>query len=165
MTFDPVTRQLWVGDVGEVTFEEVTIAQRGHHHGWPWREGANGWPVSKCREVVPDTGDCVDPVYQCRHGAAQGGVDGDCDAITGGVFLAAPRWPPPLAGRYLFADNDNGRVWTLDLNADRTGVVPGSRREVARLDGSPVSLRIGPEGDVYVVLLAGTVARLTPSVP
>ena len=165
MTFDPATGLLWVGDLGEVSFEEVTIARAGRHHGWPWREGANGWPVAKCREVVPDTGDCVDPAYQCRHGAAAGGVDGDCDAITGGVFLPAPRWPAPLAGRYLFADNDNGRVWTLDLTADRTGVVQGSRREVARLGGSPVSLRIGPEGDAYVVLLAGTVARLTPAGP
>jgi glucose/arabinose dehydrogenase len=98
--FDPATGRLWVGDVGEITYEEITVVQPGRHHGWPWREGAAGWPVSTCRATVPDTGDCVEPAYVCRHGAAAGGVDGDCTAITGGVFLEAPRWPAPLAGRY-----------------------------------------------------------------
>jgi hypothetical protein len=33
---------LWVGDVGEITFEEVNIiapSGGGRHYGWPWREG------------------------------------------------------------------------------------------------------------------------------
>lgn len=164
MAFDPATGLLWVGDVGEVTFEEVTVARAGRHHGWPWREGAEGWPVQKCRETTPDSGDCVEPAYTCRHGAAGGGVDGDCTSITGGVFLPAPRWPPGWAGRYLFADNANGRVWTLEVDAARTGVVAGSRREVARLSGgAPVSLRVGPDGDVYGAVLPGRVVRLSPA--
>lgn len=51
MAFDPATGRLWVGDVGEVTFEEVTVVQPGRHHGWPWREGAAGWPRGKCRQT------------------------------------------------------------------------------------------------------------------
>ena len=164
MAFDPATGRLWVGDVGEVTYEEVTVAQAGRHHGWPWREGAAGWPPSKCRETVPDAGECVEPAYVCRHGVAAGGVDGDCTSITGGVFLPGPRWPAPLRGRYLFADNVNGRVWTLEPDAARTGVVPGSRREVGRISGGgPVSLRVGPDGDVYVAVLPGRVVRISPA--
>ncbi len=163
LAFDPATGRLWVGDVGEVTYEEVTLVQAGRHHGWPWREGAAGWPISKCRETAPDAGDCVEPAYACRHGAAAGGVDGDCRSITGGVFLAGPRWPAPWRGRYLFADNANGRVWTLDLDPARTGVVAGSRREVGRIPGGPVSLRVGPEGDVYATVLSGRVVRLSPA--
>jgi len=166
-TFDPQTRRLWVGDVGEVTFEEVTVVRRGRHHGWPWREGAAGWPVAKCAEIAAGgPGEaCVEPAYTCRHGAAAGGVDGDCQSITGGVFLPAPRWPAPLAGRYLFADNANRRIWTLEVNAARDGVVPGSRREVAQLPGgqAPVSLRVGPDGDVYVAVLPGRVLRISPA--
>jgi glucose/arabinose dehydrogenase len=162
--FDPQTGRLWVGDVGEITFEEVTVVQKGRHHGWPWREGAAGWPVSRCAETVGGGGDCVEPAYTCRHGAAQGGVDGDCQSISGGVFLPAPRWPAPLAGRYLFADNANRRLWTLDVNAARDGVVPGSRRDVAQLPGgqAPVALRVGPDGDVYVAVLPGRVLRISP---
>ncbi len=163
MAFDPATGRLWVGDVGEVTFEEVTVVQPGRHHGWPWREGAAGWPRGKCRETVPAAGDCVEPAYVCRHGVAAGGVDGDCTSITGGVFLSGPRWPAALRGRYLFADNANGRVWTLEPDAPRTGVVPGSRREVGRIAGGPVSLRVGPDGDVYAAVIAGRVVRLSPA--
>jgi len=165
-TFDPQTGRLWVGDVGEVTFEEVTVVRKGRHHGWPWREGAAGWPVAKCAEFAgAGPGEaCVEPAYSCRHGAAAGGVDGDCQSITGGVFLPAPRWPAPLAGRYLFADNANRRLWTLDVNAARDGVVPGSRREVTQLPSgqAPVSLRVGPDGDVYAAILPGRVIRISP---
>jgi len=164
MAFDPATGRLWVGDVGEITYEEVTVVQPGRHHGWPWREGAAGWPRARCRETTPDTGDCVEPAYVCRHGADAGGVDGGCTSITGGVFLQGPRWPAPLRGRYLFADNVNGRVWTLEVDAARTGVVPGSRREVGRITGGgPVSLRVGPDGDVYAAVLPGRVVRISPT--
>jgi glucose/arabinose dehydrogenase len=162
-TFDPVTDLLWVGDVGEVTWEEITVVERGRHHGWPWREGAHGWPREKCREIVPDAGDCVDPVYECRHGSGSAGVDGGCVSITGGAFLAGPRWPEALRDRYLFGDNVNGRLWTVRLDAQRRAVLPGTRVEVGKLSGGPVSLRTGPEGDLYAVVLAGQVVRISPA--
>ena len=161
--FDPVTGLLWVGDVGEVSYEEIDIARPGRHHGWPWREGPHGWPVAKCRETVPDAGDCLEPVYHCRHGAARGGVDGDCQSITGGLIVDTPTWPEAARGRYWFGDNANGRVWSVAVTPDRLGVVPGSRREEARLaGGTPVALRLGPEGDLYLAVLPGRILRLGP---
>jgi glucose/arabinose dehydrogenase len=160
--FDPVTGLLWVGDVGEVTWEELTIVERGKHHGWPWREGRHGWPRSKCRETTPDAGDCVEPVYECGRGAGSG-ADAGCQSITGGTFLPAPRWPEPLRRRYVFADNVKRRIWTIELTADRRGVVPGSRRELAVARGMPVSLRTGPDGDVYVAVLPGEILRISPA--
>lgn len=159
--FDPVTGLLWVGDVGEVTYEELTVAQKGRHHGWPWREGRHGWPVARCREVRPDVGDCVEPVYECGRGAA--GVDGGCRSITGGEFLAGPRWPAALQSRYVFGDNATRLLWTLELTSDRRGVVPGSRRDLGKAPGMPVSFRRGPDGDVYVAVLPGAVLRISPA--
>ncbi len=162
--FDPQTGRLWVGDVGESTYEEIDVAVAGRHHGWPWREGPHGWPTSKCREVVPDTGDCVDPVYHCRHGAASGGIDGDCQSITGGAIVDAPGWPASERGRYFFADNVTGQVWSVAVSADRLSVQPGSRREVVRVgSGAPVSLRLGPEGDLYIAVLPGRIVKLAPA--
>jgi glucose/arabinose dehydrogenase len=158
--FDPRTGRLWVGDVGEITYEEIDVVERGRHYGWPWREGRHGWPRAKCREISPSSGDCVDPVYECRHGGAADGVDGECQSITGGVFLDGPSWPAPLRGLYLFGDNANGRIWTLTPNAARDGVIPGSRQEVARVQGMPVSFRTGPDGAVYVAILPGRVVRV-----
>jgi len=160
--FDPATGLLWVGDVGEITWEELTIAEKGRHHGWPWREGRHGWPRGKCRETVPDAGDCVEPVYECDREEARG-EDGGCKSITGGTFLWGPRWPEPLRRRYVFADNANGRLWSIELTADRRGVVPGSRREIAVVRGMPVSLRSGPDGDVYVAVLPGEILRISPA--
>ncbi len=163
-SFDAQTGLLWVGDVGEVTYEEVTVAQAGRHHGWPWREGGRGWPASKCRETAPDAGDCLDPVYFCRHGSASGGVDGDCQSITGGLVVDTPSWPEAARGRYYFSDNANGRIWSLALAADRRSVVAGSRREEGRLSGgSPVSMRPGPDGAVYLAVLPGRVVRFAPT--
>jgi glucose/arabinose dehydrogenase len=159
--FDPVTGLLWVGDVGEVSFEELTIVEKGRHHGWPWREGRHGASTARCREMVPDTGDCVEPVYECgRDGAV--GVDGGCRSITGGTFLDGPRWPEALHGGYVFGDNVNGRIWTVELTGDRRGVVPGSRRELAVAAGAPVSFRVGPDGAVYVAVLPGEILRISP---
>ncbi len=162
--FDPKTGNLWVADVGEVTYEEVDVARRGAHHGWPWREGPHGWPASKCRETVPDAGDCVEPVYHCKHGPGENGIDGDCESITGGAIVDSPAWPDSERGRYYFADNVNGRMWSVAVDGARSTVVPGSRREVARVAGGiPVSLRLGPDGDLYVAVLPGRVARLSPA--
>lgn len=163
LAFDPATGLLWVGDVGEVTYEEISIAQKGKHHGWPWREGRHGWPASKCRDVRPDAGDCVEPVYECGRGDP--GVDGDCRSITGGEFLTAPRWPERLRGRYVFGDNATRALWTIELTKDRRGVVPGSRRDLATAPGMPVSIRRGPEGDLYVAVLPGSVLRISPASP
>jgi glucose/arabinose dehydrogenase len=161
---DPRTGNLWVGDVGERAFEEITIARAGGHHGWPWREGSAGWPVEKCRETTPTGEDCVEPAYACRHGAAADGLDGDCQSITGGLVVDTPSWPERERGRYYFADNANGRVWSVAVTAARDGVVAGSRREVARIQGGgPVSLRLGPDGDLYVAVLPGRIVRLAPA--
>jgi glucose/arabinose dehydrogenase len=160
--FDPVTGALWVGDVGEVTYEEVTIARAGRHHGWPLREGGAGQPVSRCGELTPG-GECVEPAYFCGRSAGAG-VDGDCNSITGGLVVDSPSWPEAERGRYVFADNGNGRIWSVAVTAARDGVVAGSRRELARVaGGSPVSLRPGPDGDVYVAVLPGRVVRLGPA--
>jgi glucose/arabinose dehydrogenase len=161
-SFDPRTGRLWVGDVGEVTYEEVDVAEAGRHHGWPWREGRHGWPRSRCRQISPDAGECAEPVYECRHGPSAGGIDGGCQSITGGVFPDSPSWPASHRGLYLFGDNANGRLWTLTPDSARRGVLPGSRREVGRVQGMPVSFRIGPDGAAYVAVLPGRVVRIRP---
>ena len=38
-SFDPLTRDLWVGDVGQDRVEEVAIVRRGENHGWNVYEG------------------------------------------------------------------------------------------------------------------------------
>lgn len=165
--FDPVTGNLWVGDVGEVTIEEIDIVQKGKHHGWPWREGHHGWPTSKCTEITPNVGDCVEPIYECEHGG--GGTwtpDGNCTCMNGGMIIDSCNWPAPFKGLYFYGDCANGRVWTLQPNAARDGVVTGSRKQIGQIGGAvPVSFHTGPDGALYLGVLGGRVLRIFPKSP
>ena len=77
-SFDAQTGFLWVGDVGEVTYEEIDLVRGGQHYGWPWREGGVGDPVSTCATLGANGGGsgCVDPKYFCKHGIASGFASG-----------------------------------------------------------------------------------------
>ena len=163
---DPKTGSLWVGDVGEVTYEEVTIVAKGKHHGWPFREGAHGYPVAKCQEVVPNAGDCVEPLYDCQHGAASGAEDGDCQSITGGLIVDSCDWPAAFRGQYFFADNAKNTIYTLQPNAARSAIVTGSRKEFGNSFSTPTALHVGPDNALYVANFTGnTIARIAPKAP
>jgi glucose/arabinose dehydrogenase len=168
MSFDPKTGNLWLGDVGEATHEELNIVQKGKHYGWPFREGAAGQAASQCRTFTPGSGDCVDPIYFCRHGLAVDGVDGDCETITGGVVVDSCTWPTPWRGRYYFGDKANGRIWAVPLNELRNGVA-GSRVDFGTLTiGTPASFQVGPDGNLYVAAFApsgGGIVRIAPISP
>src|SRR6266568_4363192 len=97
---------------------------------------------------------------RCRDRRSAGG---DCQSITGGAIVDAPGWPASERGRYFFADNVTGQVWSVAVSADRLSVQTGSRREVVRVgSGAPVSLRLGPEGDLYIAVLPGRIVKLAP---
>ena len=171
---DPQTGRLWVGDVGEISYEEVTIAVAGRHHGWPWREADRGFPVTKCHDVRVGTGpgdvpifdqDCVDPVYRCRHDSVNDpGVDGGCTAITGGQIVDSCDWPPEFRGRYFFADSSQDVLWTVQPNATRDGIV-GGRADFATLDGAPVAIHTANDGTLDVATLSGRIVRIAPKSP
>src|SRR5262249_32063180 len=65
MSFDWGTGRLSIGDVGNVTIEEVTLGPEGANYGWPTCEGPCG------------TAGMTNPIYSYSH-------DGRDSAITGG---------------------------------------------------------------------------------
>ncbi len=164
--FDPQTHKLWAGDVGEITYEEIDIVEKGKHYGWPWREGTHGWPATRCKTIAPDAGECVDPIYECSHGEGEHGTDGDCQSITGGVILDHCSWPDAFRGHYLFADNGNGRVWLMTVTPKRDGLVPGSREQLTQYEGLiPVTVREGPDGAAYFAIYPSKIVRMAPKQP
>jgi glucose/arabinose dehydrogenase len=158
---DPKTDLMWIGDVGERTQEEITVGGKGSHHGYPFAEGTRMWGavggLSGCNAMSPAT-ECTVPVHSYPRD--------DGESVTGGLM------PPEGCGwgafeqRYVFGDYESGNIWTLDVNAQRTGVVANSRKLFATM-GGPTSFRIGPGGALYVVSHAsGKVAKFSPkSVP
>ncbi len=96
-SFDRLTGALWIGDVGQLNWEEINLEPAGDPGGrnWGWRcmEGAHIYDTSG---ICPtDLSVLDDPLYEYSH------ADG-C-AITGGyVYRGSPN--SSHFGSYLFAD-------------------------------------------------------------
>jgi glucose/arabinose dehydrogenase len=125
MHFDPATGDLWVGDVGGGTREEINIVTRGGNYGWPYREGFTNGP-KKPRSGETDF-QPTDPLFDYTRGTGTGqGV-----SVTGGLVYQGARLPA-LAGSYIFADYASGNLWSL-------------RRKSA---GPPIATRIAGEAGI-----------------
>lgn len=162
-SFDGQTGHLWIGDVGEVTYEEITISRGpGEHHGWPFRDGPEGQDPSVCSAVTPTAGPCVDPVLAYPHSETPSSGSG---SVTGGVFSNHCSWPEAYRGRYWFGDYSKNRVWMLTPNAARDGIV-GGRTVIVRSAGGPVHFFNGADGAVYYLSIAdGEIHRIGPAGP
>jgi glucose/arabinose dehydrogenase len=147
-SFDRDTGDLWMGDVGQDSVEEIDVqpggSAGGQNYGWNRLEGTHGYSGSAPANAVP-------PVYEFLH------EDGVC-AVTGG-FAYRGRAIPALRGGYLFADSCAGWVHAFRL-------VNGKARDVTDLGlsmSSPVSFGEGPDGELYVLTLSGPVYRIAPA--
>jgi glucose/arabinose dehydrogenase len=111
-SFDPVTGTLYCGDVGGSLREEVDVIVKGGNYGWAYREGTIAGPKSA---QAPPGFTSIPPITEYNHGSAtnQG------NSITGGVMYRGTR-VPPLDGKYVFADDVSGNVWTLTPNGTNT---------------------------------------------
>lgn len=98
MSFGPDGR-LFVADVGQSSYEEINIVERGGNYGWNVREGAHCFDADDCPTTGPDGDPLVDPIIEYPH---QGdGVSGI--SVIGG-YLYDGEAIPQLQGRYVFAD-------------------------------------------------------------
>ncbi len=105
-SFDRSSSQadLWVGDVGESSYEEVDRVSAGGNYGWPIREGLH----DAGNGLSNSSGDpLIDPVIEYSH--AVGG------AIIGG-YIYRGSGLPQLAGRYVYADFVVGDVAYYSAN-------------------------------------------------
>jgi MYXO-CTERM domain-containing protein len=154
---DKTTGKLWVGDVGEGNVEEIDIAQAGKHHGYPFREGSKDWkqgfaPADECMGVTPAS-ECIPPVYEYDHGTGQ--------CVIGGRILDGCDWPAVWKSRYIFGDHNSGKIWTVDVNAARDGVVANSRKDFATTHNL-TALRMGSDNALYALEESpGRVTRIT----
>ena len=98
ISFDRKTGQLFTGDVGQDTYEEVDIVTKGGNYGWRPFEGMHAY-----RPNDPQPSNPITPIMEYPH---QEGL-----SITGG-FVYRGKALPQLTGNYIFADW-TGPVWRL----------------------------------------------------
>ena len=101
MSFDRVTGQLYVGDVGQDTREEVDLITRGDNYGWNYREGKIQRPGSG---TPPAAFSSIDPLLDYDRNTGS--------TVIGGVVYRGTQLAQ-IAGAYIFGDAGSGRIWML----------------------------------------------------
>ena len=163
-SFDTVTGDLLIGDVGQGAREEVnrlsiTAEGSGTNFGWPLREGTLEFKGA-------NSPDFTDPVAE--YGRSDPDPEFNGRSITGGVVYRGP--VEALQGAYVFADFSEDNIWAVSLDE----LVLGETVEAFQFDVLNTALT-PDEGErtlvtgfgtdeaqnLYVVSLIGDVFRLT----
>jgi PKD repeat protein len=127
--FDPANGELYGGDVGNYTWEELNHIVRGGNYGWPVNEGTC---TSSCTGYI-------DPIHAYNH-------DGGSAAVTGGPVYRADQFPAEYQGSLFFGDYAAGFIKraVLDTNGNATSIV-----DFDTAAGSVVDLKVAPDGSLY----------------
>lgn len=107
-SFDRVTGDLWMGDVGQSNREEINFqpadSEGGENYGWRIMEGSFKNPAYASQDP-PDPNKLPIYDYGRGNGEFQGG------STVGGYVYRGP--DPELQGTYFFADSLSSNIWTL----------------------------------------------------
>jgi glucose/arabinose dehydrogenase len=167
MSFDEETGRLFVGDVGQNTWEEVNVVEKGGNYGWNVREGAHCFQVDECPTETPDGEPLVDPILEYPN--QRGGPDAEITGIsvTGGHVYRGEAIPS-LRGDYVFGDL-TGQLLRGEEDAE-SGT--WTLHDLALADGDaeklPNLIAIGRDraGELYVTTRghdSGAVYRIVPT--
>jgi len=146
-SFDTETGDLWIADVGQSEFEEISVLWAGDDNaganlGWDAMEG-----LSEYNGTASDG--FVDPIFDYAHGSG-------C-SITGG-YVYRGSIHPSLVGSYVYADYCSGEIRVLDAQGSQVLDGPSGLPDVGR--NTLASFGEGPDGELYVIRLTGSISRI-----
>lgn len=128
-SFDKLNGDIYLGDVGDVTNEEVNLVQAGKNYGAGKVEGA-------CKTGCAGL---TDPIAALPHGCVIGGV----------VYRNDPT--SKFYGAYIYADYQNSKVYALKLNDAKTGVSE-NKQIVATAPGRISTMGQDAAGNIYIAV-------------
>jgi glucose/arabinose dehydrogenase len=149
LSFDRANGNLFIGDVGQGSWEEVDRESYGQaggrNYGWRVMEGRHCYNASTCNK----SGKTL-PITEYGHSG------GNC-SITGGFVYRGPT-QTSLVGKYLFADFCSGRIWAMPAAG-------GNGDQVLQADTSEqiTSFGEGDDGELYAVTIDGKLFRVLAS--
>ena len=140
-SFDSQTGDMFMGDVGDGTWEEINYqaasSSGGENYGWPIYEGSDCMVPASCPLVGR-----TDPIQQY----ALGGDPFHC-AVIGGFVYRGTQYPN-MQGYYLYNDWCSGEIWGLTPNGGG-----GWNNELLRSWGGGATYGTDAQGEIYI---AGT---------
>ncbi|HEV7432536.1 MAG TPA: PQQ-dependent sugar dehydrogenase [Steroidobacteraceae bacterium] len=143
-SFDRSGGALWIGDVGQNTWEEVDRISAPANLGWRCREGAHPFNSS----CGPGTG-LTEPVAEYAHNPD--------DSITGGFVYRGNEFPE-LLGQYVCGDFVSGRLFHFDAATATGSTLELSSGDASGLAPSAFAQDLG--GELYVVDYNGGLYQL-----
>ncbi|HTD67552.1 MAG TPA: PQQ-dependent sugar dehydrogenase [Candidatus Limnocylindria bacterium] len=155
MTFDPVSRRIFIGDVGEGSREEISVVESGEsalNFQWNRIEGLNG------DLTPPYIGVNKRPVIDYSHSEGF--------AVIGGYVYRGSQFAADLGGKYIFGDNGSKRVWVLDestIPATKillTTVPPGPGPNPGNDYVGLSSFGLDANGEIYMCQMSSTGGRI-----
>jgi len=172
----PGTGEVWIGDVGWNTWEEIQRLQaptaQMTNFGWPCYEGSgrqSGYDsanLSICENLYSEGAGAVrSPLFAWNHSAKV--ATEACptgSSAAAGIAFGPPNgsYPSEYRGALFFADYSRDCIWAM-LPGATTGVPdPATIRTFADGAANPVHLQIGPGGDLfYADFDGGTIRRVS----
>ncbi len=145
-TFDRLTGDLYIGDVGQNQWEEINFqaadAAGGANYGWNIIEGSHRY------SGVPEPKGLTAPIAEYSHN------EGGC-SVTGGYVYRGESLKA-LDGVYLFADYCSGKIWSTFRDASGTW----QTNLFMDTDFSIPSFGQDEAGELYVVNQGGSILKL-----
>ena len=170
-----LTDDLYIGNVGWNTWESIDHSSiAGQNFGWPCYEGPNTQPDYQATNYCGSVGGVTAPFFAYAHQSyvsaedskgktcggrpSGGGPDQNGSVISAIGFTdgTSPTYPAPYDKALYFGDLLRKCIWTMQP-PDNT-----PHTFAKRLQGGPVDLKAGQNGDLfYVDLVTSTVRRIT----
>jgi glucose/arabinose dehydrogenase len=146
-SFDRLTGDLYIGDVGQGDLEEVSYtpptSAELENYGWDLFEGSR-----RFEEKAAGPGQLVFPIFEYDH-------DRGCTVVGGYVYRGKAR--PAERGRYVLGDYCSGTIWSFRVV---DGKAVNVRTEPFRVS-SLTSFGEDAAGELYATSHEGTVFRLS----
>ncbi len=142
-SFDPLTGDLWVGDVGQDRIEEVDIVRRGENYGWNVYEGFE--PFSSAFRKEGES--YVPPVFAYNR------KYGFC--VVGGFVYRGDK-SSPFYGAYIFGDYTSKRIFAIKQHDRLLDTV----RQIGTCPQSISSFGTDEQGNIYIVGYEGMLYKL-----
>ncbi|MBV1860867.1 MAG: PQQ-dependent sugar dehydrogenase [Nannocystaceae bacterium] len=159
-SFDPEGGTLFVADVGQEQWEEVTVVEAGTNHGWGDMEGNHCFNAGGCDESAApgetNNDGLVAPIAEYNHG------NGRC-SITGlGVYRSCE--VPGFDGLYFYSDLCSGEVYAVSYDGATSEVIGPVGNVPSNM--SPYGGGYNAYGDVFIAGVpaaggAGSIYRIT----
>jgi len=147
-SFDRLTHDMWIADVGQDAWEEVNFRTNGNtsglNYGWHCKEGTHDYNGG-CA-LSAGVGVYAPPLLDYPHDNATGGF-----AVIGG-YVYRGTLSPAIYGYYIFADEVSSNVWLLPPNGAAVDTIE-FRNALAQIS----SFGEGENGELYVASLGGQI--------